>query len=253
MADLSFAERMKLEKLFDMGGGYVLGFSNRTFQEFVFDAFGKNIYDAKYSANGSSKAKQLRAFWKEEPNHIVGTLTTKLLEYMGTPSSPELRDLHQECSGIASRLLSGAPVSGLESLDPPTDEAVFQTLIKSVQHSIDTNEPATGLDRLHTYVVKFIRAICRRRGIQVREENPLHSLMGEYAKKLKADGLLESEMTERIIKTTISTLEAFNHVRNRQSLAHDNEVLGHAESVLILAHVVALVNFIQGIERQTHT
>ena len=35
MADLTFIERNQLERLFGMGSGYVLDFSNRTFQEIV--------------------------------------------------------------------------------------------------------------------------------------------------------------------------------------------------------------------------
>lgn len=34
MADISSIERRKLERLFRMGSGYVLDFSNRTFSEF---------------------------------------------------------------------------------------------------------------------------------------------------------------------------------------------------------------------------
>ncbi len=34
MADISSIERRKLERLFRMGSGYVLGFSDRTFNEF---------------------------------------------------------------------------------------------------------------------------------------------------------------------------------------------------------------------------
>ena len=34
MADISFIERRKLERLFRMGSGYVLGFSDRTFSDF---------------------------------------------------------------------------------------------------------------------------------------------------------------------------------------------------------------------------
>ncbi|EOI7012595.1 hypothetical protein ACMVLY_003524 [Salmonella enterica subsp. enterica serovar Derby] len=37
MADLTAFERRKLEKLFGMGGGYVLNFSDRTYSEFFID------------------------------------------------------------------------------------------------------------------------------------------------------------------------------------------------------------------------
>jgi len=40
-------------------------------------------------------------------------------------------------------------------------------------------------------------------------------------------------MTERILKSSISILDAFNDVRNNKSLAHDNPVLNRNESLLI--------------------
>jgi len=37
MSDLTSIEKIKLEKLLEMGNGYVLDFSNITFQEFVLE------------------------------------------------------------------------------------------------------------------------------------------------------------------------------------------------------------------------
>ena len=37
MSDLKAIEKLKLEKLFGMESGYVLDFSNRTFQNFILD------------------------------------------------------------------------------------------------------------------------------------------------------------------------------------------------------------------------
>lgn len=73
MADLTNADKRKLEKLFEMSGGYVLNFSNRTFDEFVFDSTGIVIDDAKYQQGSGSKANRLRAFWSLEPDHVVGS------------------------------------------------------------------------------------------------------------------------------------------------------------------------------------
>lgn len=84
MSDLKSIEKMKLEKLFDMGSGYVLDFSNRTFQEFIIDNTGIDIYDDKYDYASGSKANRLRAFWKKEPNYLVGRLLSDLLEYWRT-------------------------------------------------------------------------------------------------------------------------------------------------------------------------
>ena len=65
-----------------------------------------------------------------------------------------------------------------------------------------------------------------------------------------AKNLIESEMTERILKSTISTLEAFNRVRNDHSFAHDNPVLNYEESLLVYNHVTSSVRFLEAVERQ---
>jgi hypothetical protein len=75
--------------------------------------------------------------------------------------------------------------------------------------------------------------------------------MGEYIKCLKKEGIVESEMTERILKSSISTLEAFNDVRNNRSFAHDNRVLD--EALLIFSHVAGAIRFITAIERTRTT
>ncbi|MCP4349147.1 MAG: hypothetical protein GY795_27010 [Desulfobacterales bacterium] len=51
-----------IDDLFEMGGGYVLDFSNRTFSEFFYDELGVNIDDPRFEAEGTSKAKRLRYY-----------------------------------------------------------------------------------------------------------------------------------------------------------------------------------------------
>ncbi len=79
MANLKFNEKQLFEKLFDRGG-YVLDFSNRTFEEFFKD-FNIPIYSDKYSINGDSKMKRLRSFWEIESDTKVGEVLLNLLQY----------------------------------------------------------------------------------------------------------------------------------------------------------------------------
>ena len=185
MSDLTFLEKSHLEKLFQMGGGYVLDFTNRTFQEFVADAVRKNIDDAKYNYASGSKANRLRQFWKIEPNHTVGLLTRQLVEYATTVPGVD-QSLVPKARKIADRLLSAPPVAELDAIAPITDDRTFEALAKSVRESIENNEPQNGLDRLHTFVVKYVATICRNKGLSVERGKPLHSMFGEYVKQLRA-------------------------------------------------------------------
>jgi len=51
-----------IDELFEMEGGYVLDFSNRTFADFFIDEFGINIDDPVFEVDGTSKAKRLRFY-----------------------------------------------------------------------------------------------------------------------------------------------------------------------------------------------
>ncbi len=249
MSDLRSIDKRKLEKLFQMGGGYVLDFSNRTLAEFVEESTGRDIYDARYDYASGSKANRLRAFWTQEPNHLVGKLLNDLLEYCRPAAGDPDRDrLFEECERIAARLLQSAHVDGLEAITPEGTERGFEVLARAVRDSIENNEPEAGLDRLHTFVTKLIRTLSERRGVTIDRDKPLHSIFGEYVKALRAAGLIESEMTERILKSSISTMEAFNRVRNDTSFAHDTPTLNYDESLLIFNHVCSAVRFIRALE-----
>lgn len=247
MSDLNFLEKSHLEKLFQMNGGYVLNFTNRTFQEFIADAVKKDIDDKKYSTSSSSKAGRLREFWRLESNYVVGSLTQKMAEY-AEPLPHTDQELVSQGRAIAARLLISAPVPEIDAIVPITDDRTFDALTRSVHDSIEKNEPESGLDRLHTYVVKFIRIVCRKHGLAAENDKPLHSIFGEYVKHLHRVGRIESEMSGRILKSWISIFESFNHVRNNHSFAHDNRSLSYHESLLIFNFTCAAVRFIQSTE-----
>jgi hypothetical protein len=56
-------------------------------------------------------------------------------------------------------------------------------------------------------------------------------------------------MSGRILKSSISVLEAFNDVRNSQSFAHDNPILNKNEAVLIFNDTSNVLRFVESIER----
>jgi len=84
MSSLTNIEKIKIEKFFEMGGkgsGYVLDFSDRTFQDFILSAAGLDIRNDKYINGSNSKAQRLRAFIQKESDNVVGKLFSELVEY----------------------------------------------------------------------------------------------------------------------------------------------------------------------------
>lgn len=252
MSDLTAMEKRKLERALEMGTGYVLDFSNRTFAEFFRDNFGLDIYDSKYDRESGSKAHRMRAFWDKGSNHDVGRVLELLFdewrEFAG-PSAPSEPPV--ECLKILHRLKQSPPVDAIDAITPEGLERGFEDLAKAVRDSIEKNKPGEGLDRLHTFVTKLIRTLADKRGVDTDKRKPLHSVFAEYVKRLRDAELIESEMTKRILKSSIGTLEAFNDIRNNSSYAHDNILLNYEEALLVCSHVCSTIRFIRAIESRS--
>jgi hypothetical protein len=251
MADLTSTEKRRFERLLKMGRGYVLNFSNRTLAEFVTDSVARDIYDARYANGSGSKANVLRGFWNEETNRTVGKLLGELVEYAVAEGQVHADNRDLEASRrTAARLLQESPVPELDALSALSNERDFEVVAKALRDAIERNEPEAGLDRLHTFVIKYVRWLCVARGIDAPRDKPLHSLFGEYLKRLREAGLVESQMSCRILKSSISVLEAFNDVRNNRSLAHDNPMLSYEEALLIFNHIAASIRFLRSVDRR---
>ncbi|MDQ5981628.1 MAG: hypothetical protein QG570_378 [Patescibacteria group bacterium] len=127
MANLSSNDKVKLERLFGMGSGYVLDFSNRSFQEFIITCCRKDIFNERYNQGSGSKANRLRLFWNIELDSTVGKLLLEMLEYWrtqkaysdsGIPKGEEA--LYKDCLAIAQRL------SGLSVKETSSEEEFLQ-------------------------------------------------------------------------------------------------------------------------------
>ena len=82
MSNLRPADQMFLERILEMGGGYVLNFSNRTFDDFIRGSTGEEVYSDRYDGHGDSKANRIRSFFANASNGKVAILLGDLLTLM---------------------------------------------------------------------------------------------------------------------------------------------------------------------------
>lgn len=110
MANLRSIEKLYFEDLFDMGTGYVLDFTNNTFQQFFIEVAGVDIYKDRYASRGTSKANRMRVFWDTAPDKAVGKVLTELLERWEyqNPDKAKANDTYKKARGVVSRLMGGA-------------------------------------------------------------------------------------------------------------------------------------------------
>jgi hypothetical protein len=256
MADLTYIEKASIESFLGMKSGYVLDFSDRTFQEFVGEATGSDINSEKYHYSSNSKANRLRAFVKVESNYVFGRLLSAFCDYwLSKAQTGEINysndeNLYNECVRIANRLKKESIVEHIDAIQPNSDDKDFVLLTKSIKGSIEKNEPEAALDRLHTFVVKYVRQLCVNHGVSNEKDEALNSLFGKYIKYLSTNNLLDSVMAEKILKYSINIIEAFNDIRNNKSFAHDNPILNYNESILIFNSISNTIKFIETVENK---
>ena len=125
-----------LDRVFDMEGGYVLDFSNRTFAEFFREELRVNIDHPRWAAQGGSKAKRLRYYLRQaNPQTALDTLSA-LWEYREASSVtrdyPELDDkVRAGFSRILERLggtLPGSEVAPTAPAQSRIDAATASSL-----------------------------------------------------------------------------------------------------------------------------
>lgn len=256
MSDLTGVEKLKLEKFLKMGQGYALEFSNRSIQEFILGSVELDIQDEKYSYSYGSKANRLRALWEKESNYVVGKLLEDMLifwkEKKATDNqqiSEEEQEGYNDCLRIAQSLKEGSPVEHLDAIQANNNDKDFAFLAKLIRESIEKNEPEAALDRLHTFVMKYIRQLCKKHSVEFSEEESLNAVFGKYVRFLINTNKVESPMAEKILRFSINIIEAFNDIRNNRSFAHDNRLLNYHESILIFNNISSSIKFIDVIEQ----
>ncbi len=112
MSSLTAAEKIFFENVFDMGGGYVLNFSNPSFGQF-FDDYNVDIHSAKYEIYGTSKANKMRAFWDRESDAIVSRVLSDMLDVYEAICNSAGREMDsavlKRCRVIITRIAGTVP------------------------------------------------------------------------------------------------------------------------------------------------
>ncbi|MDR1759667.1 MAG: restriction endonuclease [Fibrobacter sp.] len=139
MSTLEFIEKRKVSQLLNKGG-YVLDFTNKTYQQFILEKTRIDLY-SKY---GQSKGKNLEAIIINENDILVGKLLLELLKYMQQDIdwvNDNNRKLFNECIQIGNKLIGRkTKITEPQSKTQKTsfDSPKYLDELKSLSNSTDT-------------------------------------------------------------------------------------------------------------------
>lgn len=252
-------DRAVFEEALGMESGYVLDFSDRTFGDFFCTEVGIDPDAAPgswlFQAYGTSKAKRLRSFIARAQPHLVARTLRALWEYrennMLGNAGPREEKLKEVFFKNVAKFDGHEPAIDSTGIEAFEANETLQELVAAIRRDLDALRPHAALDRLHTYCMKrFASLVIKHGGEACGEDDALHARVGKYVKALKAKRSL-TEMSERIIKSSISTFESMNDIRNNRSFAHDKETLVPMEEArFIYDSVTALLRFLKTVDAQ---
>jgi hypothetical protein len=216
MSSLTTRDKRAVEDFLGMSSGYVLDFSDRTFGDFVWEAVDVDIHSDKYTNNGSSKAKKLRAFWEIESDYLVGRLLSALADYaLETTQAPtaEYRKKAELCRAIASRLLAGGP-----SLDDLKQKAVslnanhLAEQIRRMKDSVQS-DPSLAIGTAKELIETCCKTILAERGKALPGSPDMPTLTKTTFKELNLvpEGVPSAAKGADVIKRILSNLATVGH------------------------------------------
>ncbi len=219
MSSLSATERVKLEKLLGMSSGYVGNFSDKTFHTFIADVAGLDIHDQKYQGSGTSKANKLRAFWRLEPDYIVGKVTLALIQQVedDVPQTSDLyaekQRLYEPCKAIAQRLLSGKlSLDELKQTAVAFDARHLADQIRRIEQSIDS-DPDLAIGTAKELIETCCKTILAERGKPASGAPDLSTLTKATLKELDLvpEGVSEAARGGDVIRRILQNLGAIGN------------------------------------------
>ena len=130
---------------------------------------------------------------------------------------------------------------------PKITSATVERALKDAENLLQSSGPVSAVDRVHTAIHGYLKAICDEEGIGYASDESLTQLFGlvrERHPRFQPAGPHDPDVV-RILRSTAAILESVNTLRNRASVAHPNEdLLGEAEAILFINSVRTLLHYL---------
>jgi len=189
MANIRSIDMLLIDDLFEMGGGYVLNFSDRTFAQFFAEELNIDIDKPKYAENGGSKGKRLRHFLQTVDMPTAIRTLNALWEYreairQRADKEETIKNAHGRFLDLVVRLGGAKPAA-----TPGTPPAPAFNRVKLAELSKELTELSKLAPQPRGYAFeKFLKSLFDAYGLQARDA---FRLVGE---QIDGSFLLSSEI-----------------------------------------------------------
>ncbi len=211
-------------------GGYLGDFSYRTHEAFYTELDLPIIPPGE----GTTRERFISVLESSPPDYQARILQGILGRYPVGSHEKRTPEMAAEIRGWIDRLRGAAPVA---APDPRITSEVVQRALRDAEELIKTSGATSGVDRAHTALHGYLRAVCKAASIPTGEDAAMPELLKAIREKHPAFRDLGPRADDivKVLRSFGSVVDALNPLRNKASVAHPNpSLLAEPEAMLVI-------------------
>jgi hypothetical protein len=236
-------QKQLVNRYIGVSGGYLGEFSYRTHSDFYPEYCDLDINPNEIQ--GTTRVRFETILERASPE-VQAKIVRGILKKCPPIPGHEFRtqERHDEFLRVAQRLESASTVSGPA---PVITSAIVEHTIADAETLIKTRGATSGVDRIHTMLHGYMRAVCDDEGIAYTKDDTIGALfraIRERHPRFAASGPRAHDITQ-ICRAFGSVMDVLNPIRNNASPAHPNkELLAEPEAMLVINGAKTLLHYV---------
>jgi len=224
-------------------GGYLGDFTYRTHRDF-YTEYCDLFFDTK-AMPGTARERFEKIILNESAANQAKIVRGTLAKYPPDPDTLPTRtqELHDYLIGVAEQLEGSA----VDSPELTITSDVVERAIADAERLIQTNGATSGVDRVHTMLHGYLRAVCGEAAIEYSEDDTMGALLRRLRNEHDAFADLgpRADDVEKVLNSMGTIMHVMNPIRNRASVAHPNrELLDEPEAMLVIHSARTLLHYL---------
>lgn len=218
-----------------VSSGYLGDFSYKTHQEFYPYFCDLDIDPTEWQ--GTTKERFIAILEQvDAPTQakiLKGILSKYPVSYFPINERADKGKLVDNILDMINRLEGSLPI---ESPDLVTSSEVVERAIHDARTLIENSGATSGVDRIHTALHGYLKAICIKGSIAYATDaslTDLFKLLRRNHPALQVNTPRQGDI-DKILRTISNILDALNPIRNHASVAHANEELLHEDEAMFV-------------------
>jgi len=222
--------------------GYLCDFTYQSHSEFYPYYCGLDIDPLVLS--GSTRGRFIRILEEATPADQVKILRGVLKKCPPESRTRRTESRAREIEGLISRLENRA---GVRAMSPQITSEVVERALNDAETLIATNGATSGVDRVHTTLHGYVKAVCEKAKIGYGDDpslTDLFKLLRERHPCFSDLGPREGDL-HQVLRALGSIIAVLNPVRNRASVAHPNDtLLKEPEAMLVINAARTILHYL---------